>query len=79
MRYTIEKYKAYKSSRGRVFIKAKIIKRNLFGSITKIYWETLDQKLNCLHQSKDFYRSEMFPLKTKTEANSIIDILNKKL
>lgn len=80
MLYTIEKYKLEKYDQGRYLIKAKVIKRNIFGSITKIYYEQLDSDYCCSHQrKKNSERNLMYPISGKKKAKWVVKTLNQNL
>lgn len=80
MGYKIEKYSLYKQSKNRYFIKAKVIHRNWFGSITSIHKEILDSNFKCTHERHRFrpFRG-MCPIVSKEKAKWIVKTLNQIL
>lgn len=78
MGYTIEKYYKKKLKNGKYVLKAKVFKRNMFGSITKIFKERLDDNYKCSHEVyySRFLIRRFGDIYSKKEATIIINTLN---
>ena len=78
MSHTLEKYTLKKEGKKQYLVQAKIIKKNWFGCITKMFTETLNGYYQCKHQYS-YSRRRQPPRQApmhKKKAKITVEILN---